>query len=741
MKKNPTMFRILISYLLVTLIPVLVLGIMISGLINNTLKKELITNQQGMQQRLRMTFDSIIDEMDTNAIQMLNSSIFSSYHLNSSYGNFLDVSQQLSSVVYTNDYLAEVCYANSVLDTIISPKTMYTTDTFNRFGPSYSTMMYQPEAIMSKLIPNKKRDWLPFQSSGTQDTREIFTYIVTNKVSDFPPTASILFQLDRQRLDTLTRSTLSNTQASFIVEDLNHNILYSFPHPLRDEILHAVEDLPQSDQPTEIKTSDNTYLVFRTKSNNSAIAYTSVIPYGSVLAPIVNYQLSALVFMCIVSLLCLAIIAYSMRVNFAPFKAIFRLITVLGGGDENQLANADEFEAARTALLHYNEMEQLRAKEKITLKLLQGAYSSFEAFVQEGLAVDYVLNGPLFRVISVYINAQSSELPPDQFSEIASFMENNLMVYTSVSTLCYPEINTIYFIASGEEESLNSLNLRLKQLQMLISNTYCAVMSIGVGNIVTIEQTSLSASQSSIACEYRFTRGNDAITFYSEFKNTKPISSYPYHEIDALYHAILHGDKERIQFVMNTLIQYITETDSLLYGTCLAYDILNTAIKASQHLNLSVLTVSLTQQKDTPRSVDEIIAIVNFITGQIVSFIGQPISSPVESPATVSTLEQILHFITTHYCDSSFSVKTLADHFQMSTSNLSHYFKKQTGQTVSEYIALLRLDKAKEMLRTSDTSLQNIAPLCGYLHLSTLIRQFKLREGCTPTNYRARFRG
>ena len=741
MKKNRTMIRILASYLLVTLIPIIVLGTMIADLCNNIIKQEIIRNQQSTLQQLRITFDSMINEMDANAMQMLNSSLFSPTYLQSAYGNYLDVTRHLSSVAFTYSFLSDVCYANSTLSTIYSGQTMYSPDSFNLFGPGYITLNQASGETMTLLIPNKKREWLPFQISGIQNPREILTYIVTNKISDFLPNASVLFQMDRQTLDSIVEEIIPDTHTSFVISDADHTVLYSYPQVLDDGLYDSIQSLPQSFPSREIKANDHDYLVFRAKSNRSPVVYTTVNSYRSVLAPIIAYWDTAVLFLIAISLICFAIIMYSMRVNFAPFKAISHLLFSLFGNAESKQSDMDEFETARKALLHFREEDRLRTKQSITLNLLQGGYASYDAFSQESLAADYALVGPLFRVMTIYINSQSGGLPPDQIMEISSFIENRLLVYTSVSTLCYPEISTIYIVVSDDEENLNNLGLTLKQLQMLISNTYSVVLSIGVGDIVEIEKTSLSASQSSIACQYRFIRGNDSIIFYDEIKNSKGIVSYPFHEIDALYHAILNGNKDRIQFTMNTLIQFITETNSLFYGTCIAYDILNTAIKATQQLNCSVLTVPLTDQTETPRSIDEIITIVNSITDQVVALISQTVTNDDQETRPVSNLEQILLYISNHYADPNFSVKTLADHCQMSTSNLSHYFKKQTGQTVSEYISLLRFDKAKEMLRTSDMTLQSIVPLCGYINLSTLMRQFKLRENCTPANYRARFRG
>jgi AraC-like DNA-binding protein len=72
----------------------------------------------------------------------------------------------------------------------------------------------------------------------------------------------------------------------------------------------------------------------------------------------------------------------------------------------------------------------------------------------------------------------------------------------------------------------------------------------------------------------------------------------------------------------------------------------------------------------------------------------------------------------------------------MSASYLSRYFKDQTGQTVSQYIQTLRMEKAKELLRAGAESLQEVVERIGYGSVSGFIRKFKETEGVTPGEFR-----
>lgn len=104
--------------------------------------------------------------------------------------------------------------------------------------------------------------------------------------------------------------------------------------------------------------------------------------------------------------------------------------------------------------------------------------------------------------------------------------------------------------------------------------------------------------------------------------------------------------------------------------------------------------------------------------------------------ANKGLIDQMKRYMQTHYTSPMFSMQTMADHFDMSTSNISHYFKSHTGQTPSQYFHELRVQHAKRLLRTSDKSLEEISREIGYSNASSFIRMFKQHFDHTPGEYR-----
>ena len=66
----------------------------------------------------------------------------------------------------------------------------------------------------------------------------------------------------------------------------------------------------------------------------------------------------------------------------------------------------------------------------------------------------------------------------------------------------------------------------------------------------------------------------------------------------------------------------------------------------------------------------------------------------------------------------------------------SRSVKRQTGKKFSELLCKYRMQRAAELLSSSDMSVEDIAFEIGYKVPSALYRQFKAHFGMTPNEYR-----
>lgn len=82
-------------------------------------------------------------------------------------------------------------------------------------------------------------------------------------------------------------------------------------------------------------------------------------------------------------------------------------------------------------------------------------------------------------------------------------------------------------------------------------------------------------------------------------------------------------------------------------------------------------------------------------------------------------------------------LSTLAAEYYMNQSYLSALFQQETGIGFSQYLTKVRLEKAKELLKTTSLPTGKIASMVGYNDRNYFASVFSKHEGVTPMQYRS----
>jgi transcriptional regulator GlxA family with amidase domain len=113
---------------------------------------------------------------------------------------------------------------------------------------------------------------------------------------------------------------------------------------------------------------------------------------------------------------------------------------------------------------------------------------------------------------------------------------------------------------------------------------------------------------------------------------------------------------------------------------------------------------------------------------------------PLSRPHSDDKIRQSEEYLQGHF-DRDVSIGALADRIGMGSRNFIRRFKAATGRLPGEYIQLLRISAAKEMLEKCVEPVQTIALKTGYEDVAFFRSVFKRHTGMTPAEYRMRFAG
>lgn len=103
------------------------------------------------------------------------------------------------------------------------------------------------------------------------------------------------------------------------------------------------------------------------------------------------------------------------------------------------------------------------------------------------------------------------------------------------------------------------------------------------------------------------------------------------------------------------------------------------------------------------------------------------------------TVEKVSGYIKEHLRED-ISLTRLAEYAGVNTSYLSRIFRKATGETLIHYVSAVKMDHAYTLLRDRKARIQQISQELGFLTPAYFSYFFKKNAGCTPSEYRERFR-
>lgn len=99
-------------------------------------------------------------------------------------------------------------------------------------------------------------------------------------------------------------------------------------------------------------------------------------------------------------------------------------------------------------------------------------------------------------------------------------------------------------------------------------------------------------------------------------------------------------------------------------------------------------------------------------------------------------LAQKLHEIILEEYAQPFSIEEVSDRLCYSKNYVIDVFRAQYGTTPYKYVNLMRLEKGRQLLLTTDKSCQEISDECGFSEYSLFYKLFRAHYGTSPLLYK-----
>ena len=133
-------------------------------------------------------------------------------------------------------------------------------------------------------------------------------------------------------------------------------------------------------------------------------------------------------------------------------------------------------------------------------------------------------------------------------------------------------------------------------------------------------------------------------------------------------------------------------------------------------------------------SVESIKGIMYYYTGMFTADEFTPVSE-IDAPDRLDLMHRIFRFADEHFAENC-TLTDLAAHIGYDYSYISKLFSEKINMSFTEYVNMLRIDRACYLLKSTELPVLDISEQCGYGSLRSFNRNFLRRMNMTPRDYR-----
>ncbi|MFL0248130.1 response regulator [Candidatus Clostridium stratigraminis] len=296
------------------------------------------------------------------------------------------------------------------------------------------------------------------------------------------------------------------------------------------------------------------------------------------------------------------------------------------------------------------------------------------------------------------------------------------------------------FKEERRDEVSGSILKSLEELRLAIEKFLKFTVTIGVGSICNdVIYISHSYENALAALNYKIFMGGNRIIWIEDI------------EPGSVSKVVFDENKERT--LANCLKvgtgEDMIETIDKLFEDVIAF---KASYKDYQIYIMEILTTILKAARDSNIDIDNIFGINHNLLVELYSLKSveeaqsffKDICSKIMSNIVMDRLDtykELVHrakeYVKENYKSGEVNINGVCNHLHISPTYFSFIFKKETKTTFINYVTQVRMEAAKELLRTSNLKSFEIAEKVGYSEPNYFSYSFKKKFGQSPSEYRS----
>lgn len=292
------------------------------------------------------------------------------------------------------------------------------------------------------------------------------------------------------------------------------------------------------------------------------------------------------------------------------------------------------------------------------------------------------------------------------------------------------------------ETTVESRESAIELLNLLKTNVnlYLKIqVTAAIGSIVNkIENLYLSYDEAIYALECKYTLGKNKIYDISDMSYVESAIIYPHDACVEFIDAVKTSNSDLIRQAADDIILAVKNepTISVANIKLVFIEILTSLLKLIAITKGTPVTLwseglSMFNELDKLGTVEEFTEAIESFALKVSS---ELVSSRLKSSSNI--ISNVIEFINNNYQQEDISLLSVAKYASVNASYLSTLFKKETGKNFVDYLNRVRIEKAMDLLRTTDLKAYEIAGMTGFSNPHYFSILFKKHIGVSPSEFK-----
>ena len=753
-----TLGKIIISYIVVLLIPLLINSIVFFN-VNNILINNLKSYNSSV-------LNQVLQSIDNQMISINKSTQFITYDENlqniwNNYDNeyriykLTSLLKSIKNLDINNEIIEKIYIYFYQNDTVISSDSKGSSK--NYFSYLYDHYDENDYNLWVKTILRKDYS-KAFESSFMNEEKRKFNMglnyiqLLTDKTKNY--SATMVVKINEESIKSLVDNINRTNNSIIIITDHNANIMYS-----NTDNTSILDQAAEAKSFSTVGFNNETYYFQNIKSDLSKWEIKCFTPKDKFVSSIEWVQNLFIVMF----LLCLIVGGlfsyYFARKNLSPVNEI---IDIFKTDKETIIGN--EYDFLKEKVKHINlEKETLKNEVDKQYPIIKNALLSQilkgQATTENIKEIDESLNNFVVLLIDIDDCSEFIELDNEYEWFLARYSIKNIIeeIFDNKYKINFVDLekNRIAIIIASTKsilsERANFIDF-IDNIIKLIREMTKIIITISISDEkYTSDDISFGYVEAMTAMENKVIQGIGSTIEYAKINRVNQYYYYPIDEEINIINNAKQGKFTEIKGILDNIyrINFVDRALSPEIAKCLLWDMMNTVIKILNTTGISFEDLGMvTVKTDASSSLEgepldwfdkfynikslsmRFQYIIEFYNS-ICEFYNSKSNEHIEN-----SINLMKEYINENYTDCSFSISQIADELNFSRQYLSDFFKKNTGGNLMTYLTNLRIEHSKNLLETTDLSVLQIANAVGYIDDAGFRKAFKKITGFTPSNYR-----